>query len=625
MRNLLVISFLLFVVQLSFAQVIFEQDVVKNGGITGAGFSGGLGYGSGAFDIFIEPGAIVKKAYLFCYRVGYPYENEYVLNNDTIVFDTTNLISSFGHLNEYFEPINLYYCDYTSDLDPGITHYDIELPVKTGDPINWGYCTIYMVVVYESPSLSGALSYEMVFNDQDCYGFEAYSSVQLNKVDYNYPVGFALYTDRYSGSLTDFVYDLTIASNYIGSVGGNDQVNSAYGAAGVKGHFYYQNQTLYGLDDDTPDAFVDSTDGLADISGYIDQVTNSFDFSLRHEDYPNNIHISTGVSLGYFVSYTTTCDTFTVDVPAEYLACKGDSIQLTAAGGSQYEWLPQKDLSCYTCPQPYFSGDTSQVYRVRVWNNDSCSKVLPVSIRVVDKPEPPVVSVSPTRCSDSSGIIEVDVVENTHQYLINNGSAQSSNVFDSLSFGSYLVTTVDTNNCTASTDVFVDQTFPVAAFQATPQEGDVPLDVQFYNQSLYGYDYLWYIDDDTLTTTSPQVTFDEEGTYEVTLITYDQYPQCADTASLYVHAEYPLVVFAPSLHTDRQAPYQIYTTGVDAMTYELYNEIGQLVIYEELTPSTGHTELWQPYELAKGVYFYRIVVTYDQSKEKVFAGKVVRQ
>jgi hypothetical protein len=85
---------------------------------------------------------------------------------------------------------------------------------------------------------------------------------------------------------------------------------------------------------------------------------------------------------GFFIEHSTPCDTFSVSVPSDTTICRGESLQLNVVGGSQYEWQPATDLSCSTCPNPVFTGDSTQLYTVRIWNNDSCSVVRPVKITV---------------------------------------------------------------------------------------------------------------------------------------------------------------------------------------------------------------------------------------------------
>src|SRR5690554_3864302 len=90
----------------SFSQTLFYQDVFY-GGVTAGGFSTGQGFGSGNFGLFIEPGSIIKQAYLFTYRIGYPPNVPITVNGTPYLFDTTNVLMQINHKNPYASPVSL--------------------------------------------------------------------------------------------------------------------------------------------------------------------------------------------------------------------------------------------------------------------------------------------------------------------------------------------------------------------------------------------------------------------------------------------------------------------------------------------------------------------------------------
>ncbi|MEY3050895.1 MAG: hypothetical protein RLY31_680, partial [Bacteroidota bacterium] len=53
--------------------------------------------------------------------------------------------------------------------------------------------------------------------------------------------------------------------------------------------------------------------------------------------------------------------TFTIS--PDTVVCPGTTVQLAAAGGEVYQWLPEAGLSCVYCPAPLATVDSSQVYR----------------------------------------------------------------------------------------------------------------------------------------------------------------------------------------------------------------------------------------------------------------------
>ncbi|WP_258543371.1 hypothetical protein [Parvicella tangerina] len=607
------------------AQLLMFQETC-NCGVTSAGFSTALGSGSGSFNIYIEPGATIKKAWLFAQRIGECEPVTILLNGDEYYFDLQSQITT--NYNAVGGSSGIHAIDVTNKLSPITTVYNITIPAQLNTHPNAKFRNFVLWILYESPSLSKSNS-SIILNDYDLdQSSIQYLASSLNPIDTNFPVGLSVYTDNIGDTtLPDGSY-IYFNSQLIGLLGGADNVNSSWSWGGVKGHFYYQNNTLFGLDDDTPNNLMGGSDGLADVSSYLTNNSTNFDIRLTWQN-QQTIDAANYYG-GFFLTNSTSCDTFNVILEDEYRVCKGDSLQLQLLGGNDWQWetansAPNSGLSCYNCPQPYFTDTVSRWYTVRIWNNDSCSKVLPVRMEVVDNPAPPIVTVNPTKCSDSSGVATVQIAEVSHQYSINGGALQSNNVFTGLHAGNYTITVTDTNNCSASTAITVDMTYPTAQFTANPPQGDVPLEVEFVNQSSGATNYVWYVNGDTLYDASPQVTFNEGGVFTTTLIAYDTYSQCADTVSSVILTEYPFVVFAPSIHTDRSTPYQVFTTGVSEMTYELYNEIGQLVIAKQITPVNGNNEIWQLYSLAKGVYLYRIIAKDAEGNEKEFSGKVVWQ
>jgi len=72
-------------------------------------------------------------------------------------------------------------------------------------------------------------------------------------------------------------------------------------------------------------------------------------------------------------------------VSAEQTVCIGNSVTLTATGGTQYSWSPAAGLSAADIASPTAKPTTSTSYNVTVFNG-YCSTVLSVKVVVIDKP-----------------------------------------------------------------------------------------------------------------------------------------------------------------------------------------------------------------------------------------------
>lgn len=265
------------------SQQVFYQDIC-NCGVTGAGFSTSTGFGSGSFDIYIEPGSIVNKAFLFIQRFGNAKETNIILNNKSYNFNYNNQVSANFTLPFTDSLSAVHAIDITGDIQTSQNTYDITIPVQNNQSINVAYGNVYLYVIYENPSLTPTTTTVFLNNYDMTHEEESYSSINLNPVNNNFPIGFATYTDRLGNipSTHDGSY-IFVENNLLGLIKGTDQVNNLWGGAGVKGHFYYQNNQLYGLDDDIPNNTMGGSDGLADISSYLSNLTTNLNWKLVWE------------------------------------------------------------------------------------------------------------------------------------------------------------------------------------------------------------------------------------------------------------------------------------------------------------------------------------------------------
>jgi len=161
-------------------------------------------------------------------------------------------------------------------------------------------------------------------------------------------------------------------------------------------------------------------------------------------------------------------------------------------------------------------------------------------------------------------------------------------------------------------------------FSATPTQGEVPLSVQFNNQSVDATDYTWYIGADTINEASPSYVFTEPGESSASLIAYDTNPWCSDTSEvLKIITEYPFNIIIPSTYFSYTDSYQIYTSRVSQLDYTLFNSIGQQVYHKHFVPVTGYSPLWERKDVARGVYLYTIKATGEDGQVREFTGRVL--
>lgn len=618
----------MFIYNVTFTQITFYQDVVR-GGVTGAGVSIGLSEGqTSSFNVNIPSNSTIKKAFFICYNVGEPKTNYYILNNDTIWLDKNHTVNNFiCEPNIYYSPINNIIKDITSIIDPNITHYSIKFPIEPlGHQLNWGYKTAYLLIIYENLTLPNT-SITLIFNDKKYVGFENYYISNLFPITLNFPVGLSILSDlNYPTAFTD-ITDIYINNILAGSLIGNDN-DYLYSASGVRGDFYYNNNSLFGLGNDTQDTLFGSNfgDGLANIQNYLSS-TSSFNMLLKHKKYQNMSGFESP-NLAFILAYTSPCDTFSVSHSPDTTVCHGAQVPLFAMGGQSYEWSPQVGLSCYDCPNPIFSADSSQYYSLRIWNNDSCSKVLPIFIKV-NPPTPNFnVEITPSECGDSTGSIKINPLLNTFTY-INHTTLDTSSTgeFLHLSSGNYHISVLDSLGCGLDTLIHVPETLSVqAAFTSNPNAGISPLTVEFSNQSTGASSYQWLYDNHSSTNQDVVYTFGQDGIYPIVLYAYGNSPLCVDTAYDTIRVYLPLVVDIPNIFTPNDnsvnEQWGIKINVPAKIDVQIFNRWGEIILNnKQEATAPGFIALWDGGKHVGGVYYYVVVVETLFEKE-FFRGNI---
>jgi hypothetical protein len=314
-------------------------------------------------------------------------------------------------------------------------------------------------------------------------------------------------------------------------------------------------------------------------------------------------------------------------------------VQLGASGGNTsgafqaYEWLPQQNLSCYDCPNPFFLGDSTTNYTVRIRNTDSCSVVYPVRVRVLPNPSFESIEISESVCGGATGAIEVasSGISQPHIFQINGGAPQNNGNFNNLAAGEYTVTVTNAVGCSKDSVVVVGEFNNVqAAFSVNPTTGAAPLNISITNQSQNATEYFWdfsnqdgaliYEGSGSLSGVEAPLA----GVYTLTLVAGNGTPHCNDTTSVVILVKEPFEVFAYTFVTDDAAHYQIFLSGVSEYRYSMYSLDGKLVFQKSgSVESAGHVDLWEISKLSSGMYVFRIHVTDLDGNEQEVDGKLV--
>jgi gliding motility-associated-like protein len=618
----------------TYAQDVFYQDIFY-GGVTGAGFSSCQGAGAGNINIYTEPGSSIKKAFLFSYKIGNSS------NYNGIKFNGNNI--NFNSFTQFTPNINnflmgapfysIHYIDVTSLVSINQTSYPVEIPPQLSNLTecpNCVYGALFLYVQYEN-NLLNKTSTSIIINKNDNADITQITTNNLTPINTFNDVGFSIYSDRIkSYQQNDGTY-IHINNNNLGLLGGEDLVNSGF-ECGVKGHFYYQNGTLVGLDDDVANNSFNGSDGIANISNLLNQFQTNLQVKFELQS-PNSSHSHSNFHLAYFLNHSTPCDTFTTTLTPDTTICFGETLQLQATGGQSYEWSALSDssaitdLSCTDCPNPIFSGDSSQVYTVRIWNTDSCSVVKPISIGV-SHPSEIISSTFNSVCSFSTGKIKMqNVPNNVVQFgaVNKNGdtlTANSANTFNGLSAGDYTLFYIDKFGCSTDTVVTIIPVIDTkAAFATNPISGTAPIQINLQNNSVNATDYSWSLNGDYQGNQFSGFWTDTSGTYEIELIAWKTDSICADTVSFTVFIFDSLVASLPNVFTpNNDGVNDFFNVKVNLpVSYKLsiLNRWGNVVFENEGDLTKGEHKLWNGESksgeiVTDGTYFYKMVFGLDR-------------
>jgi len=540
-----------------FTQIPIYQDIFR-GGVTGDAYNPWLSSTPGQFDIYIEPGSTIRKALLFVSEVKNPSSDGVINFNGTSLIVNQTFASSPQYNYISGSTIRTYrtlLIDVTHLVSPTQNSYPISIIQPL--PIGGGfYAAFYLYVAYENPILNKVCALASV-NDVQPDAVMNYSFSSMNTIDISQNVGLAIHSSDFCDTIKDGSYIL-IEGDTIGLLGGVDD-HSPASCSGVVGSFYYQNNTLFGLGNDTANTTMYATDGIANIESHLIN-NNSINISYL---YQSNFRIKSNPVHQLFLTYTTPCDTFTTTATTNIdTICQGESVQLSATGGVNYSWFSAfSTFNDSTLANPVATPTQTTTYIVTIKNDSGCVKTEHVKVWVNPTPKPDTITTTPQRCGSANGSITVGNIPNgtpPFTYQLTNlqnttTTTQSTNTFTNLSTGYYQLSTSDSKGCQWQSDTlfvpvvnditanFGVYTIPWSFPFSTNPIGVAPLTVYTQNSSVNANSYEWTISQQSpvdssqdiiaqYTSFNTQHSFEDGGTFEICLLAYNNIPVCGDTA-----------------------------------------------------------------------------------------------
>ncbi|MCC7332213.1 MAG: hypothetical protein IT232_06375, partial [Flavobacteriales bacterium] len=508
LRFLLIFYFSIISLQ-GFSQISVYQDIFK-GGITGDAYNPWLSSTPGQFDIYIEPGSSIRKALLFINATNNPLHNEVIIFNGTpLTINQTFTVSPLYLYNVGSIPteIKVLLLDVTNQINPLQNSYSLSIPQPQFAP-NGVYVAFYLYVAYENPILNNVCALATVNNVQP-NAVMNYSFQNINPVDVNQNIGLAMHGSDFCDTITDGSFIL-IEGDTIGLLGGVDD-HSPASCSGIVGSFYYQNNTMFGLGNDTANTTMYATDGIANIESHLTN-NSSINISYLYQS-PSLINRSkTNPVHQLFLTYTTPCDTFTTTATTNQdTICVGETVQLQATGGVSYSWYsPFSTFNDSTLANPLATPTQTTTYIVSIKNDSGCVKTEHVKVWVNPAPKPDTIITTPQRCGSTNGSIAVGYIPkgkppfvyNLTNLQSGNSVSQSDSAFVGLTASEYQLVITDSNGCTWQSDTlpineindisanFNLYTLPLVIPTPNPL-GTAPLTVYTQNASANANTFEW--------------------------------------------------------------------------------------------------------------------------------------
>lgn len=373
-----------------------------------------------------------------------------------------------------------------------------------------------------------------------------------------------------------------------------------------------------------------------------------------------------------------------ISVTGNTTICQGDSVLLTASGGNSYVWSNGSTNSSiyvstagnYTVtasnncgsatsspvtitvnPLPNVSINASQISicgnqtatltasgaNSYTWNNGNNSNSIVINTAgtyiVIGSNNCGLDTASITITQDS--VPNANIINNGRDTLCPgesttltavgngiftwNGSTNISDTFTVNNAGNYYL--VASNSCgsdTAYYSIYINNIN--ASFTPNPASGQIPLQVNFVNNSISADNYYWNFGNNiTSIDTNPSTIYELPGEYTVTLIAENNYG-CRDTAIYeFIKVDDYLMILIPNVFTPNDDKlndvFEIKGVRVKDIVCRIYNRWG-----EEIYQWQGLEGYWdgtyKNEKVSDGVYFYLLDVEWMNGKKEIKSGHI---
>ena len=297
-----------------------------------------------------------------------------------------------------------------------------------------------------------------------------------------------------------------------------------------------------------------------------------------------------------------------IDAGEDRELCLNESVQLLAGGGAFYRWSPSATLSIDSLSNPLAFPKTTTSYQVIGTDVFGCQNRDSISLTVHPLPEtglPPTFEI----CEGESQVL---IAQGSYpSYEWSTGEDRASIEVTPPVSQPYWVIPISEEGCRGDTAFTLVEVYPLplAIFDFTPENGILPVTVQFEDQSVFYSKLNWDFGDGfTSTEFNPTHVYTQEGRYRVSLQAINK-AGCFDTTSVYVSIQNPYI-HVPNAFTPNgdgiNEDFFFVARGYDDVVIEIYDRWGRLIV-----ASNDKNFKWDGKKdgvwVQEGVYVYKLI------------------
>ncbi len=317
--------------------------------------------------------------------------------------------------------------------------------------------------------------------------------------------------------------------------------------------------------------------------------------------------------------------------------CEGESVTITASGGSIYEWNTSE-----TTDQITVTPTTTTDYQVTVSSDDGCSATASTGVMVHCQPVAEFSVSKKTGCVPLNTTFseEVDCYDPITTYLWSFGAggsygtatdANPSKIFSqpgNYDVSLFISTDYGCSDSITKTEYIEAYPNPIAEFMADPMVAELgTTDITFIDQSTGATIWNWdFGDGNTSIESNPLHFYTLPGNFRVILTVQNEYG-CSSSTYKYVQITQEISFYMPNAFTpgndglnDTFGPSGV---GIKDIRFYVYDRWGKLVFYSDQLNKRWDGRINGKIPTATGIYSWRAEVTYANNIKENFAGNVI--